>query len=140
MADLEIEGSFEEQWGIMKSAVRAHDKTLYGNGQPGVVDFISQTRGQFKLIIALLTLILAALGVYAALEANRQAKANLLPWQRPSTTGEVTTAHRGEIPQDAGIDAIVESSLKKTRYAQDSRPRHRLSSVLLPLNQKKGTA
>ncbi len=72
--ELEIEGSLEEQMGVIKSAVRRHECTLYGNGQPGIVDFISQTRGQFRLIVWLLTFILALIGVYIGLEANHQIK------------------------------------------------------------------
>jgi len=110
MADFEIEGTFEEQWGIIKSAVRAHDKTLYGNGQPGIVDFIAQTRGQFKLIIALLSLILAALGVYAALEANRQSHAKLLPWQQNAFGGSML-AHKNN-SQNATIPSQAENLMR----------------------------
>ena len=102
MADLEIEGSFEEQWGIMKSAIRAHDKTLYGNGQPGIVDFIAQTRGQFRLIVWLLATLIASIGVYAALEANRQARSGLINLPKISDTKPVFTAHHAPSPQLAG--------------------------------------
>jgi hypothetical protein len=102
MADFEIEGSFEEQWGIMKSAVRAHDKTLYGNGQPGIVDFVAQTRGQFRLIVWLLATLIAAIGVYAALEVNKQSHAGIINLPKIGESGNPVTAHRTTPPQLAG--------------------------------------
>ena len=59
MADLEIEGSFEEQWGIVKAAVRQHNAAINGNGQPGLLDFMSGIKGQMRLVLALLTFLTA---------------------------------------------------------------------------------
>lgn len=64
MSDLEIEGSFDEQWGIVKAAVKQHNAAIHGNGQPGLLDFMSSMKGQMRLIIALLLFLstLAAVG------------------------------------------------------------------------------
>lgn len=59
MADLEIEGSFEEQWGIVKAAVKQHNSAINGNGQPGLLDFMSGIKGQMRLILALLSFLTA---------------------------------------------------------------------------------
>ena len=49
MAELEIEGSFEEQWGIVKSTLKQMHVTFHGNGQKGFVkevqEFMSEWRG-----------------------------------------------------------------------------------------------
>jgi hypothetical protein len=82
MAELEIEGSFDEQWGMVKGAVRDHHASLYGNGQPGVVDFVSATKGQLRLLIILVTAfgVLCGTGmlVLGLLEYNRQSKSGLV--------------------------------------------------------------
>ena len=57
MAELEISGSHEEQWGIMKSAIQQLHSTMYGNGQPGVLDFVTSTRAQFRLLIVLVSVV-----------------------------------------------------------------------------------
>lgn len=57
MAELEIEGTFEEQWGIVKSAVRQHNAAINGNGQAGLLDFMSSIKAQFRLIIGMLIFI-----------------------------------------------------------------------------------
>ena len=68
MAELEISGSHEEQWGIMKSTVQQMHKALYGNGQPGVLEFVSGTRAQFRLITALLLFVSVAVSVLGYLQ------------------------------------------------------------------------
>jgi len=75
---LEIDGSHEEQFAIVKTAVKAHDASLYGNGQPGLMDFMSSTKGQFRLLVVMLTAILVILGVLTFLEGNREFHSGLL--------------------------------------------------------------
>ena len=78
MGDLEFEGTFEEQWGTMKGAVKQMHRDLYGNGQPGAMEFIQETKGQLRLLAWLCGTIIALLAVGIALEANRQAHAGIL--------------------------------------------------------------
>lgn len=76
---LEIEGTHEEQFAIVKTAVKRHDRDLYGNGQPGVMDFMSSTKGQFRLLVIMLTAVLVILGVLTYLEGNREYHSGILP-------------------------------------------------------------
>lgn len=71
MAELEISGSHEEQWGVMKSAVQQLHATIYGNGQPGILDFVSGTRAQFRLIVVLLSAIGVGVAVLGYLQLVR---------------------------------------------------------------------
>lgn len=76
---LEIEGSHEEQFAIVKTAVKRHDKDLYGNGQPGVMDFMSATRGQFRLMIVMLSVIGLILTAILVIEGAHHFNSDLLP-------------------------------------------------------------
>lgn len=95
MADLEIVGSHEEQWGIVKSAVKQHHSDLYGNGQPGVMDFVSSTRGQFRLLIILISVVGVLVSVLALLEANRQLHSKFSLKTDPT----VVASQNAEIPK-----------------------------------------
>lgn len=53
MAELEIEGTFEEQWGIVKSAVKDHHVLLHGNGKEGLVQTVTGWQAQARLIVGL---------------------------------------------------------------------------------------
>lgn len=78
MADLEFEGTFEEQWGTMKSAVRQNYAAINGNGQPGLLDFASGIRAQLRLLIVLVSIAGLVLALLTYLEANRQLHAGTL--------------------------------------------------------------
>ena len=100
MADLEIEGSFEEQWGIVKSAVKQHNTAINGNGQPGLLDFMSGIKAQQRLIIGLLafiSLLLTAAGVAVTI---RSAQKGSLAIPHLSKSAEPLSARSR--PQDAG--------------------------------------
>ena len=73
MAELEIDGTHEEQFAVVKATIKQHHTALMGNGQPGIIDFVSSTRGQFRLLIVLVSVVGVIVTLLAALEANRQA-------------------------------------------------------------------
>lgn len=65
MAELEIEGTHEEQFAIVKTAVKEHNLLLKGNGQPGIVEFVTASKAQLRLIVFLLVVILPLIvGMY----------------------------------------------------------------------------
>jgi hypothetical protein len=68
---LEIEGTHEKQFPIVKTAVKAHDASLYGNGQPGLMDFMSAKK-VLSINHRAYRDARRALGILAALEGNRQ--------------------------------------------------------------------
>lgn len=78
MSALEIEGTEEEQMGIMKSAIKQCYGALFGNGQSGVIDYVAQQRGMMKLIVFLLTLLSLLVAILGFLEGNRQIKSGEL--------------------------------------------------------------
>lgn len=97
MADLEFEGSFEEQWGTVKSAVREHDAILKGNGQEGLVSKVTGREAQIRLLMALVTIfgILTTGGMFVVgiLEYNRQVHQNLISPQKIFGSLEPQQAH-----------------------------------------------
>ena len=56
MAELQINGSFDEQWGAVKSAVIDHHAVLHGNGREGILDSVVGWRAQMRLVILLVAL------------------------------------------------------------------------------------
>ena len=74
VAELEIAGTHEEQAAIMREAVKQLHSTIYGNGQPGILDFISGLRGQLRLLVVLVSIVSLIVAVLALLEGNRQAR------------------------------------------------------------------
>lgn len=82
MSELDLGDTFEEQWGAIKSSVRQHHKSLYGNGQPGVVDFVIGVKAQFRLILILVSVfgVLTAVPamIITILEFNRQSQQHML--------------------------------------------------------------
>jgi hypothetical protein len=107
VAELEIEGSFEEQWGAVKSAVKQHQTAIYGNGHGGLLEWASGVKAQFRLLVILITLfgVISGVGtvVVAILEYNRQAQHNMihLPKVFPSQSSETAYSMR---VQEAGND------------------------------------
>lgn len=65
MADIDWPDNNEEAvLAVVKNLLSEHHKALYGNGQPGILDFISGLKGQMRLIVGLLLFLstLAAIG------------------------------------------------------------------------------
>lgn len=64
MADVEWPVSEEALIAVLRDKVNEHHKLLYGNGQPGILDFVAGLRGQMRLIMALLLFLstIAAVG------------------------------------------------------------------------------
>ena len=64
MSEMEWPESEEAVIAVLRSKVNEHHKALYGNGQPGLLDFIAGLRGQMRLIVGLLLFLstLAAVG------------------------------------------------------------------------------
>ena len=83
---LEIDGTKEQQFAIMKSAVIQHDADLNGNGQPGIKAFVSSTQGQFRLIVILISVFGLILAIFTFLEANRQMHSKFSLKVDPTTT------------------------------------------------------
>ncbi len=102
MAELEIEGSFEEQWGAMKSAVKQQHVAIYGNGHEGILDFVAGVRGQFRLLVVLITLLgvlVAAVGVMVTIHMNQHGE---LHW--PSMAAQNPPTERAQsAPQNSDI-------------------------------------
>lgn len=82
MADVSWSGNHEEDFAVMRNLVAQHESTLHGNGQPGVVDFISGVKAQMRLVVFLVTAfgILTGAGIFmvAVLEYNRQVEHNMI--------------------------------------------------------------
>ena len=91
MADLRIEGSYEEQFAIMKTAVIQHHSAINGNGQPGLLDFMSGQKAQYRLIIAMISVIMLLLTLLLVIEGNRQIKEGILHVDAPTVTAQSTT-------------------------------------------------
>ena len=70
--ELEIDGTHTEQMAIMKSTIKQHHAAIYGNGQPGMLEFIQGTKAQFRLIVLLISIIGVLVAVLTLLEGNRQ--------------------------------------------------------------------
>ena len=83
MAELEIDGSFEEQWGIVKSAVKQHNSAINGNGQPGLLDFQSSIKAQLRLVLIAISVAGLILAILTYLEANRQLHSGQLHVETP---------------------------------------------------------
>jgi len=100
MAELEIEGTFDEQWGVVKSTTKQLHAAIHGNGQEGILSYVTGLRAQFRLLLILVTIfgVLSAFGTFsiAALEYNRQVQHNLLNAPKiflPDRTGQVENAN-----------------------------------------------
>ena len=91
VADLRIEGSYEEQFAIMKTAVIQHHSAINGNGQPGLLDFMSGQKAQYRLIIAMISVIMLLLTLLLVIEGNRQMKEGILHVDAPTVTAQSTT-------------------------------------------------
>lgn len=78
MAELKIEGSHEEQWGVIKSAVIQHHSAINGNGQPGLMDFMSGLKAQLRLLIILVSVGGLILSFLTFLVLNREIKTGML--------------------------------------------------------------
>lgn len=72
MAELEIEGSFDEQWGVVKAAVKQHNAAINGNGQPGLLDFMSGVKAQYRLLLVMISVVGLIVSILAVLEVNHQ--------------------------------------------------------------------
>ena len=92
MAELKIEGSFEEQMGVIKSALIQHHAAINGNGQPGLLDFMSGIKAQLRLIIVLLSVGGLIISLLAFLEAQRQIKQGILRVDAPVVAAQSTTS------------------------------------------------
>lgn len=79
---LEIEGEFNEQWGVVKQKIMEHDKILNGNGKQGVVEFVTGLKAQMRLLMILVTIFgaISAIGtaVIGLLEYNRQVHSGMI--------------------------------------------------------------
>ena len=66
----------------LKTWKKTVHKDLYGNGQPGHIavtnDFISSLRGQFRLLVVLISVVGVLVALLAFLEGNRQFHAGQL--------------------------------------------------------------
>ncbi len=62
----------------MKSAIIQHHAAINGNGQPGLLDFMSGLKAQLRLIIALISVGGLILALLTFLVLNRQIKTGLL--------------------------------------------------------------
>lgn len=94
----------------MRNLVGQHEATLHGNGQPGVVDFISGIKGQMRLLVLLVTIsgVVSGIGllVLGILEYNRQVEHNMIhpgAFFHSSTSDPVLSFERN---QDARIPKI----------------------------------
>lgn len=56
----------------MKSTIIKLDGQINGNGKPGILDFVTATRAQLKLLVWLVGVALVLLGMVVGFEANRQ--------------------------------------------------------------------
>ena len=75
-----MEGSFDEQWGTVKSAVTRHEHILFGNGQPGIVEFIHGLKAQFRLLVLLISVLgvmVTALGILVTIHMNSRGEINI---------------------------------------------------------------
>ncbi len=88
MAELKIEGSHEEQWGMIKSAVIQHHSAINGNGQPGLMDFMSGLKAQLRLIIVLISVGGLVLAFLTFLVLNREIKTGLIRVENGSIMAE----------------------------------------------------
>lgn len=107
MADISWTGNHDEDFAVIRNLVAQHETTLHGNGQPGVVDFVSGVKGQMRLIVLLVTVfgIITGAGMFviAALEYNRQVEHNMIhppDFFHSSTDNPVLSLERN---QDAQI-------------------------------------
>lgn len=107
MADVSWTGNHDEDFAVMRNLVGQHEATLHGNGQPGVVDFISGIKGQMRLLVLLVTIsgVVSGIGllVLGILEYNRQVEHNMIhpPAIFHSATSEPVVSF--ERKQDAEI-------------------------------------
>lgn len=69
MADIEwpLNENPEVMMAMLKDKVNEHHLLLHGNGQPGILDFISGLKGQMRLMMAMLIFISVIAAVVAAL-------------------------------------------------------------------------
>ncbi len=96
MGDLKIEGTHEEQWGAMKSAVIQHHAVIHGNGQPGILDFVVGLRAQFRLVLVLLSIIGVIVSIIAVIEG---AKALHGDWSHADPTGTTVARHSPQVSE-----------------------------------------
>lgn len=113
---IEIEGSFDEQWGTVKSTVRNLEAVINGNGKGGLLKEMTETRSRLdelvaygratyfwaKVIAGLLGIILAYLGVRTSMKS---AKVNLPDLFSRPTIQEVYAPHQLPDQQPAWLDA-----------------------------------
>ena len=86
VAELEFEGSHEEQWGTMKTTVKQLHAAVNGNGQPGILDFVSGMKAQLRLLVVLMTLVGLIVSILALLEGARQLHGNFSHTSSTSTS------------------------------------------------------
>jgi hypothetical protein len=90
VAELEISGTHEEQFAIMRATLIQVHTDLNGNGQPGIKEFVSGLKGQFRLLILLMTAIGVLVAIVGALEANRQFHSGLLKGDNEQQNAELS--------------------------------------------------
>lgn len=98
MADLQFEGSHDEQWGQIKAAVIDLHSLVKGNGKDGLVKEVSDIQRSLatieaygkastvwtKALAGLITVLFGALGIYIAIKEHDGAKSGLTLDQTPT--------------------------------------------------------
>ncbi len=74
MSDIQWPASDEAILAMVKDKVNEHHAVLYGNGQPGLLDFISGLRGQMRLILLLLSAMVGVAAIGTLLLAIHEAQ------------------------------------------------------------------
>lgn len=104
MAEMEWPISEEAMIAVLKDKVNEHHKLLYGNGQPGILDFVSGLRGQMRLIVGLLLFLSTIAAVGTLLVAIRTMKTGEL--DIPGFSNSVPPAPTYAEQQDATIPPL----------------------------------
>ena len=73
---------------MIKSAVIQHHSAINGNGQPGLMDFMSGLKAQLRLIIVLISVGGLVLAFLTFLVLNREIKTGLLRVENRSIMAE----------------------------------------------------
>ncbi len=103
MADVSWTGNHAEDFAVMKNLVTNHETLLHGNGQPGIVDFISGLKGQMRLILILLSSMVGIAAILTALLMIHEAKIGEIEIPHLSDALVGQPAYAVDKPQDAQI-------------------------------------
>jgi hypothetical protein len=74
VADVNWTGNHAEDFAVMKNLVANHEAVLHGNGQPGILDFISGLKGQMRLILILLSSMVGIAAILTAILTIHEAR------------------------------------------------------------------